>query len=172
MIDRTLPSITLTSPASNAVYQLGRSVIAAYACADVGSGPASCVGTAANGAAIDTASTGAKAFTVNAVDGAGNASSATVAYTVLSNAISVSNIPASLTLRADGFVPTFSYAGDGATSVTSLTLKVCTVENGVVVFQKKGTCTIVAHATATATFDAADGPPQSFEVDPHKVKDQ
>jgi DNA/RNA endonuclease G (NUC1) len=171
-IDRIAPSITLSSPANGAIYQLNRAVTAAFACTDSESGLATCAGTAANGAAIDTASTGTKTFTVNATDVAGNTSSFGVTYTVLSNAISISNVPTGLMLREDSFVPTFDYAGDGATSVTSLTLKQCTVENGAVVFQKKGTCTIVAHATATATFDAADGPQQSFEIDPHKLKNK
>ena len=43
---------------------------------------ATCVGTVANGAAVNTASVGAKAFTVNATDVAGNTASKTVNYTV------------------------------------------------------------------------------------------
>ena len=42
----------------------------------------SCVRTVANGAAIDTATLGSHAFTVNATDNAGNAATLTVHYTV------------------------------------------------------------------------------------------
>jgi hypothetical protein len=57
-------------------------VAAGYTCGDGGSGVASCTGTVANGANINTSSAGAKAFVVNATDHAGNSSSASVSYTV------------------------------------------------------------------------------------------
>ncbi len=84
VVDRTPPAITLSSPTDGAIYSRGQSVLAAYSCADQtgGSGLASCDGTVANGAEIDTSSFGPHTFEVNATDGAGNAASATVAYTV------------------------------------------------------------------------------------------
>ena len=82
MIDRKAPVISVTTPASGAVYPLNESVAAAYACADGGAGTSSCTGTVAAGTPIDTSSTGAKTFVVNAADAAGNSSSATVTYTV------------------------------------------------------------------------------------------
>jgi endonuclease G len=171
-IDLKAPTASITSPVNGALYQQGHAIAAAFSCADTGSGVSGCNGSAANGAAIDTATAGAKTFTVTVTDAVGNTSTASVGYNVASNAISISNLPTGLQLREDSFVPTFNYAGDGATSVTSLTVKQCTVENGVVNFLKKGTCTIVAHAAATATFDAATGPQQSFEIDPHKLKNK
>jgi hypothetical protein len=82
--DRAAPDITLTSPADGAVYSLGQIVAAAYSCADQpgGSGVATCVGTVANGAPIDTSSFGTHSFEVHATDGAGNPASKTVSYSV------------------------------------------------------------------------------------------
>ena len=133
MIDRKLPSASITTPVNGAVYQLNHSVIAAFGCADDGAGIATCVGTAANGSAIDTSSTGAKTFVVTATDTVGNSSSSTVGYTVATNAISINNIP-SPAFIGGSFVPGFDYAGDGATSVTSSTPSVCVVSGPVVTF--------------------------------------
>jgi endonuclease G len=163
-IDRKAPSITLTTPPNGAVYQLNRVVIAAFSCADTASGLAACDGTVANGAAINTASIGAKVFAVSAVDAVGNATSVTVNYTVAANTIAINNLPAA-PLVGDSFTPTFAYAGDGATSVTSNTPSRCTVSGGTVTFIHKGKCKLVAHATATASFDAATGAVQQVVVD-------
>ena len=82
MIDKKAPTITITTPASGAIYLLNQSVLAAYACADGGSGVASCVGNVANGAGIDTASVGNKTFTVTGTDNVGNVRVQTVPYIV------------------------------------------------------------------------------------------
>ena len=81
-VDRKPPSITVTTPAASAVYAINQPVAAAYACVDGGSGTASCVGTAAPGAPIDTATAGTKTFTVNAADNVGNTAAASVSYVV------------------------------------------------------------------------------------------
>ena len=85
--DTTAPTITLTTPANGATYLLNQSIIANYACQDEagGSGLASCVGTVPNGSAIDTSSVGAKSFTVNAADNAGNPNSTSISYNVVYN---------------------------------------------------------------------------------------
>jgi hypothetical protein len=85
VVDVTAPTIALSSPAQGAVYDLGRQVAASYSCADEdgGSGLASCSGTVANGAAVDTSSVGEKSFTVSATDNAGNPASRTVTYSVV-----------------------------------------------------------------------------------------
>ena len=85
VVDVTAPGISLTTPSQGAVYDLGQQVAASYSCADEdgGSGLASCSGTVANGAAVDTSSVGDKSFTVNAEDNAGNPASKTVTYTVV-----------------------------------------------------------------------------------------
>ena len=102
VVDRTPPTIGLTTPASGAVYALGERVPAAYSCADEqgGSGLATCAGTVANGADVDTSSIGEKSFTVEATDVAGNPASVTVRYTVVDR-----TAPAiQLTTPADGAV--------------------------------------------------------------------
>jgi endonuclease G len=81
-IDRKAPSIAVTTPANGAVYPLHENIPADYACADGGSGPSSCAGTVADGAPINTSTTGSKTFVVNASDAVGNATTATVTYTV------------------------------------------------------------------------------------------
>ena len=84
VVDETKPTITVTTPAAGAVYELGAQVVADYSCADEANGSEleSCVGSVANGAAVDTASLGQKTFTVNASDKAGNNESKSVSYSV------------------------------------------------------------------------------------------
>ena len=83
--DRSAPTITVTSPAEGAVYTLGESVLADYSCVDEpnGSGLASCQGSVADGAALDTSAVGAKTFEVSATDNAGNRATRSVAYSVV-----------------------------------------------------------------------------------------
>lgn len=104
VVDPTAPGITVTTPASGAVYGLGENVAAEYACNDEGggSGVATCTGTVPNGAAIDTSSVGEKTFTVESTDNAGNGTSKSVTYTVVDQA------PPAITLTtpADGAVYT------------------------------------------------------------------
>jgi hypothetical protein len=83
VVDTKPPAINLTTPAAGAVYGLGQPVAADYSCADRGAGVASCVGSVADGAAVNTASPGEKTFTVNARDRAGNSASKTVTYSVV-----------------------------------------------------------------------------------------
>lgn len=87
--DVIAPTVSITTPADGASYQIGQLVDADYACADEvdGSGIASCVGTVADGAAIDTATLGAKTFAVTATDQAGNPTTLTVGYTVVSGIV-------------------------------------------------------------------------------------
>jgi len=76
--DTTRPTITITSPIDGHHYPLGETIAPTYSCADAGgSGVSSC--TAA--AAIDT-TVGTHAYTVNAIDRAGNTATKTVGYTV------------------------------------------------------------------------------------------
>jgi hypothetical protein len=88
VVDQTKPTITLTTPAGGAVYEMGEQVFADYSCADEpnGSGLHSCVGSVADGAAVDTASVGQKTFKVTATDKAGNSASETVSYRVADRA--------------------------------------------------------------------------------------
>jgi YVTN family beta-propeller protein len=88
-IDKTAPTTSIASPAMAANYVLNQSILANYSCADSGSGVASCVGTVANGSAIDTSSVGTKTFTVTATDVAGNTATQTVTYTVGYNIVAL-----------------------------------------------------------------------------------
>lgn len=83
-VDRKAPTNTITSPASNATYQLNATVAASYACTDNGSGVASCQGPVANGSPIDTSSTGTQTFTVTSTDNVGNKVAIAVTYSVVS----------------------------------------------------------------------------------------
>ena len=71
-VDKKGPTITITTPTS-AVYLLNQSVAANFTCQDGGSGVATCNGPVPNGNNIDTASAGAKTFTVSATDNVANA---------------------------------------------------------------------------------------------------
>ena len=79
--DTSGPDITISTPADGASFPLGSTVLADYACTDQ-TAVASCVGTVADGATIDTATPGPHNFTVNASDTLGNPSSLTVNYNV------------------------------------------------------------------------------------------
>ncbi|PYT47137.1 MAG: hypothetical protein DMG44_19010 [Acidobacteria bacterium] len=79
--------------------------------------------------------------------------------------ISIINIPSNAAYGGS-FAPAYAYVGDGITSVTSNTTSICTVSSGVVNFVGVGTCTLVAHATATANYAAATGSPQPFSIAP------
>jgi hypothetical protein len=80
-VDKKAPTITINTPTAT-TYILNEAVAANYSCNDLGSGVATCAGTANNGANINTSSSGSKTFTVNATDNVGNASSQNVTYTV------------------------------------------------------------------------------------------
>ena len=80
------PTVTLTTPASGALYDQGQTVDADYSCADP-NGPGllltgGCSGTVANGAPIDTSSTGGHSFTVTATSQDGDSTPITYDYTV------------------------------------------------------------------------------------------
>jgi hypothetical protein len=79
--------------------------------------------------------------------------------------ISISNIPSNA-VYSGSFTPTYLYSGTGTPteSTTSSTTSVCTVSGSTVNFINLGTCTLTAHATATASTAAATGNPQSFTV--------
>jgi hypothetical protein len=65
-----------------------------------GSQLATCSGTLADGAPLDTASEGQKAFTVTGTDGAGNTTTSTVSYRVALPAITIGNTSAAEGLAA------------------------------------------------------------------------
>jgi len=97
-VDTTAPVVAsgpTLSPAASAqgTYKVGDAVMASYSCTDALSGVVRCgsqtfaAGTSGTGtltALVDTSSPGSKTFTVLAVDAAGNQSSASVNYQVVS----------------------------------------------------------------------------------------
>ena len=85
IVDKTAPTIDLDTPSDGDVFVKNEVVVADYDCDDnaLGSGIASCVGTVADGNAINTATTGLKSFKVTAKDVAGNTTSKTVYYKVV-----------------------------------------------------------------------------------------
>ena len=85
-IDKTPPAVTITTPADGATYVQNQVVLAQWSATDALSGIGEASGSAANGAAVDTASAGAQTFTVAASDVAGNISELSHGYTVLSAA--------------------------------------------------------------------------------------
>jgi hypothetical protein len=116
-VDKQAPGIAISAPAEGATYVLGQAVAADYACADGGSGVASCTGTAPDGASFDTSSLGTKAFQVDATDGVGNQSSRSVDYSVVYDFRGffspVDNPPTVNVVKAGSAVPVkFSLGGD------------------------------------------------------------
>ena len=81
-IDKTSPANQITTPAQGAAYVLNAAVTSTYGCVDTLSGVTACAGPVASGAAFDTATVGAKTFTVNSLDAAGNPAVVTHGYNV------------------------------------------------------------------------------------------
>ncbi|MCB0996675.1 MAG: hypothetical protein KDB21_16390, partial [Acidimicrobiales bacterium] len=81
VVDSTAPVLEIVSPADGAVYELGSTVVADFWCSDLDL--ASCVGTVANGDAVDTSATGSFSFTVTGTDASGNSTVVTHSYTVV-----------------------------------------------------------------------------------------
>jgi hypothetical protein len=77
--------------------------------------------------------------------------------------VSINNIPTTAVLNGS-FTPTYTKAGDGATSVNSLTSATCTVSGGVVSFVGAGTCTLQAKVAEGTNHLAATGAQQPFNV--------
>ena len=88
-IDASAPTIDIRSPAAATTLAPGElaqgsEVRASFSCADPHSAVASCTGTVADGARLDTAQLGAHEFTVTATNGAGLTETRTVTYRVVS----------------------------------------------------------------------------------------
>jgi C4-type Zn-finger protein len=88
------PTVTLTNPPDGAAYALGQSVTADFSCdADSATTLSSCIGSVADGAAIDTSSAGTKTFTVTATDSLGQVRTVNRNYTVAAPAPPTSEPP-------------------------------------------------------------------------------
>jgi hypothetical protein len=78
------PSISIVSPAEGATYTQGQAVTAIYSCSPPeGTGVKTCAGPVSNGGALDTATHGPHAFTVEAEDTDGTMGVKEVSYTVV-----------------------------------------------------------------------------------------
>jgi hypothetical protein len=147
VVDARPPDITVTTPAAGAVYAVGEQVTADYSCTDEDSGVASCVGSVASGAAVDTGSPGEKSFTVEASDNAGNTASKVVNYSVADQTAPT----ITLTTPADGAVYTLGQRVLAAYS--------CADEaNG------SGVATCQGSVPAGAALDTSAVGPRTFEV--------
>jgi lysophospholipase L1-like esterase len=83
-IDKTAPQVHAVTPADGATFVQHEQVEAAFTCSDAGgSVVATCNGTVDDGELIDTSTVGEKAFTVTAVDGAGNETTEVRSYEVI-----------------------------------------------------------------------------------------
>jgi len=82
--DTKAPAITIAKPVDGSTVAKGATVLADFSCDDgSGVGVATCTGTVAKGAKVDTATVGTKTFTVTATDKEGKRSSKSVSYRVV-----------------------------------------------------------------------------------------
>ncbi len=84
--DTTPPAVTITEPSPARFFQTGATATSDYACTDI-AGVASCTGTIADSALLDTSTAGERSFTVTATDVAGNTTTRTVSYSVVESII-------------------------------------------------------------------------------------
>lgn len=123
--DATAPQVSVATPADAAIYTINQSVTASFSCSDAGSGVVSCVGDVPPGSRIDTASVGARTFTVSATDQAGNLATAVRSYSVRYGLLGfqspIDNLPVFNSVNAGRTVPVKWQLQDAAgTFVTTL----------------------------------------------------
>jgi hypothetical protein len=82
-IDKTPPTVIIQSPVNGSTFVYGASATMQFTCADALSGIASCAGSPANGAALNTTSPGPQTVTATGVDRAGNSFTTTSTYNVV-----------------------------------------------------------------------------------------
>ena len=84
-IDRKAPTISIAAPENGAEVAQGATLKVQYTCTDGGSGVATCEGSTASGAALDTSTLGEHTLSVTSTDAVGNHSSASAKYTVVTS---------------------------------------------------------------------------------------
>jgi hypothetical protein len=166
-IDKTAPTVTITSPAQGAVYAYLQAVTASYSCADTAGGAQSgvntCAGTLANGASLNTASVGPASFTVNAADKAGNTATQTNSYAVYyesSGFLPPINVDGTSIFKLGSTVPVkFKLTGASAavTNAGNFQLFVAKVSNGIVGTEMEATTSTPASTGNLFRYDASGG---------------
>ena len=109
MTDFVGPEIQIDSPVDGTEHAVGAVVQAGFSCTDANAGVESCVGTVADGAAINTSAMGFHTFTVTAKDRAGTETTKSVTYMVNSMDVQstpAATVPATLSMTL-GTAPTF-----------------------------------------------------------------
>jgi hypothetical protein len=157
-VDRLGPSIVITAPAGNITS--GQVVSATYACADGGSGVATCTGSVTSGSPVDTTTVGPHSLTVDATDAVGNHTQSTVSYVVaapptISGSASPSGgwprtpVTIGLIASADSTraVQSITYSATGAQATPETVVAGATAK---VVVSADGVTTLTFHATDTA----------------------
>ena len=110
------PSVSITTPAENAVYSEGQPVEASYACTEGNGGPGlkagseGCSGTVAKGDAVETSTPGEHHFTVTATSKDGLSTAQTVSYTVAAPPSVSITTPAENAVYSEGQPVEASYA--------------------------------------------------------------
>ena len=166
LIETVKPTISLTGFTEGQTFTQGRPVPVTYTCTDEagGSGIDTCVGTTASGANLDTSTPGTFTYTVTATDKAGNVTTVTRSYNVLTatntNGGVSGSVPATLALTL-GTPATFGNFVPGVTN----TYKASTTAN--VVSTAGDALLSVADPSSTATGHLVNGTfflPQFLQV--------
>jgi Tol biopolymer transport system component len=126
VVDTIAPVVTLTTPSEHAYFAVGQDVQSDYACIEEagGSGLATCDGSVAAGASIDTSTAGTKTFSVNTTDNAGNSASVDHSYTV------VEPISVAASLPSGGGSVTTDSGGSGPSPTVPLQTTVTSANEG------------------------------------------
>ena len=120
--DATTPTAPITTPAEGAAYERASVVNASYSCSDSGSGAGvtSCAGNVPSGSPVDTATLGAKTFTVTATTGSGRTTTSTVHYNVVDTTKPTISLP-SIGRVPGGRVGTLTFSCADETQLVSCT---------------------------------------------------
>jgi hypothetical protein len=113
------PSASISSPVSGRRFTYGQKVLARFSCSEGSDGPgiASCTGSSANGAAIDTSTAGTHTFTVTATSADGQSTTTRATYTVLAPSNRLVTPPRWKTFADGTFIVTIRVPGPGVVNI-------------------------------------------------------